>query len=418
MKQKKILCLVDYVARTGFGTVSKNIVQELKKHYGSNLKLDIIAINYFGEPYAEDENINIISARKTDINDDPFGRFFFLKVLKENKDYDGIFICQDLGVIIPFIEVLQHIKLEKKENNHKNFKSIFYFPIDCHIIYELTRNLEFFDLLVTYTEYGRKEIIKHRPDLKTKIKVVPHGNNSKDFYPIADDEKKAFRKEFFGENAEKFIITNINRNQPRKDIPNTIFGFLEATKIWDKNLPKPFLYLHMHPKDPMGWDIRAIMLQTGLKEDIDFKLLPKELEDTMAETDYVNKIYNASDVYITTTLGEGWGLTFSEAASCKIPIIAPYTTSFIEMSGYGKNGYMLETIYPLCQTIDNVVREQTDIYEIADTLLHVANVMYGKDEGLNLKEEMNKKIENSYNWVKSLEWKNVCKQWIEYFKIY
>ena len=418
MKQKKILCLFDYVARTGYGTVSKNIVQELKKYYGSNIKLDIIAVNYFGEPYAEDENINVISARVTDVNDDPFGRFFFLKVLKENKDYDGIFILQDLGVIIPFIEVLQHIKAEKKENNHKNFKSIFYFPVDCTIIYELTRNLEFFDLLVTYNEFGRKEILKHRPDLKTKIKVVPHGNNSKDFYPISEDEKKAFRKEFFGENADKFIVTNINRNQPRKDIPNTIFGFLEATKNWDSKLPKPFLYLHMHPKDPMGWDIRAIMLQTGLKEDIDYKLLPKELEDTMAETDYVNKIYNASDVYITTTLGEGWGLTLSEAASCKIPIIAPYTTSFIEMSGYGKNAYMLENLFPICQTMDNVIREQTDIYEISDTLLHVANVIYGKDEGLNLKEEMNKKIENSFNWVKSLEWKNVCKQWIEYFKIY
>ena len=34
MKQKKILCLMDYVARTGFATVSKNIVKELKKHFG------------------------------------------------------------------------------------------------------------------------------------------------------------------------------------------------------------------------------------------------------------------------------------------------------------------------------------------------------------------------------------------------
>jgi hypothetical protein len=44
--------------------------------------------------------------------------------------------------------------------------------------------------------------------------------------------------------------------------------------------------------------------------------------------------------------------------------------------------------------------------------------MYGEDEGLNLKEEMKKKIENSYNWIKKLEWNIVCKQWIDYFKIY
>jgi glycosyltransferase involved in cell wall biosynthesis len=417
MKPKKILCLFDYVARTGFGTVSKNIVQEIKKHYGEKLKLDIIAINYFGEPYEED-NINVISARRNDVNDDPYGRYFFLKVLKENKDYDGVFICQDLGVIVPFIEIMQHIKAERKENNQKSFKSIFYFPVDCHIIYELTRNLEFFDLLVTYTEFGRKEVLKFKPELKTKLKVLPHGNNSKDFYPLPEDEKIKFRKEFFGENADKFIVTNVNRNQPRKDIPNTIFGFVEATKIWDKNLPKPFLYLHMHPNDPMGWDIRAILMQTDLKEDIDYKIYPKEFEEMGADISVVNKIYNASDVYITTTLGEGWGLTFSEAASCKIPIIAPYTTSFMEMSGYGKNAYMLENIYPICQTIDNVIREHTDIYEIADNLLHIAKIMYGEDEGLNLKDEMNKKIENSYNWIKKLEWNIVCKQWVDYFKIY
>ena len=408
MKKKKILCLFDYVARTGFGTVSKNIVRELKKNFGENLQLDILAVNYFGEPYKEDENTYVISARTNDVQDDPYGRYFFLKLLKESNEYDGIFVCQDLGVIVPFIEVLQHIKAEKLEQNRKNFKSIFYFPIDCDIIYELTRGLEFFDLLVTYTEFGRKEILKHKPVLKPKLKVIPHGNNSKDFYPLPKEEVTKFRKEFFGANADKFIITNLNRNQPRKDIPNTIFAFIEAKENWDKNLPEPFLYLHCHPKDPMGWDIRGIMIQTKLKEDVDYKLLPKEFEDTMAEIDIVNKIYNASDVYLTTTLGEGWGLGFSEAASCKIPIIAPYSTSFIEMSGYGSNAFMLENLYPYCHTNDNVIRLQTDIYEIADKLLLVAKL---KDT-----KEINDKIQKSYEWIKKLEWVELCKSWVSYFK--
>ena len=91
----------------------------------------------------------------------------------------------------------------------KSFKSIFYFPVDCTLVPQLTAKLEFFDLLVTYTEYGKNEVIKLRPDLKTKIKVVPHGNSSKDFYPIPKDEIKSFREEYVGGNANKFIITNI-----------------------------------------------------------------------------------------------------------------------------------------------------------------------------------------------------------------
>jgi len=319
-------------------------------------------------------------------------------------------------VIVSFMEVLEHIKQEKKEANKKVFKSIFYTPVDCHLIYELVRKLEFFDVLVTYTEFGRKEINRLRPELK--VKVVPHGNNPKDFYPLPEIERQVFRKRYYGDNADKFIITNVNRNQPRKDLPNTIFGFIEAKKIWNPALPKPFLYLHTHPNDPMGWDIRAIMLQTDLEEDVDYKLLPKEYEEGGSSTELVNQIYNASDVYLTTTLGEGWGLGFSEAAACKIPIIAPYTTSYIEMSGYGKNAYMLETIYPYVHTNDNVVREQTDIVEVGETILHVAECKHGLQEEINGKENLYKRIEDNYKWVQKLDWRDVCKSWIEYFKIY
>jgi glycosyltransferase involved in cell wall biosynthesis len=160
----------------------------------------------------------------------------------------------------------------------------------------------------------------------------------------------------------------------------------------------------------MGWDIRGIMIQTELVEGIDYKLLPNEYLESGCENEIVNKIYNASDIFLTTTLGEGWGLTFTEAAACKVPIVAPYSTSFMEMSNYGKNAYMLYSFYPYCNQIDNVIREQTDIYEIGETLVQVA-----KDKSSNALD-LKLKVENSYNWVRKLEWKEVCKSWVEYFK--
>lgn len=406
MKQKKVLCLFDYVARTGFGTVSRNIVKEITKHFGENLQLDIVAINYFGEPYYETPNIFVCPAKKHDGNEDVYGRYFFLKMLNDSDEYDAIFICQDLGVVRPFIEVINHIKKEKKEKNKKIFKSIFYFPVDCAIIEELVKDIEHLDVLITYTEHARGEVLRFKPELKTKIKVIPHGNNSKDFFPIEDISD--FRKEYFGKNADKFIITNISRNQPRKDIPNTIFGFIEAKKIWDKNLPQPFLYLHCHPKDPMGWDIRAIMLQTDLVEDVDYKLLPLQYELESVDILTLNKIYNASDCFLSTALGEGWGLCFSESAATKTPIVAPYNTSFMEMSNFGKNAWMLYTQLPTCNQIDNVIREQSDPAEIAETLLELA-----KSVGT---EEYKGKLNRSYEWVKKLEWSDICKKWIECFK--
>jgi hypothetical protein len=272
--------------------------------------LDIIAINHFGEPYNEEDGTYVISAVKSASKKDDFGRFSFLKILKESDEYDGIFIIQDLGVILPITSILKTIIDEKIANNKKQFKSIFYFPVDAPLIEKLTDGLEFFDSIVAYTEYGRKEVLKHKPELKKKIKVIPHGNNSKHFFPLPQNEVLEFRKEYFGKNADKFIITNINRNQPRKDIPTTIFSFIEAKKQWEENQieKEPFLYLHMHPKDPMGWDIRCILAQTDLIESKDFKILDIHLANNGASIEMLNKIYNASDVYLTTTLGEGWGL--------------------------------------------------------------------------------------------------------------
>jgi glycosyltransferase involved in cell wall biosynthesis len=418
-KPSKVFCIFDYNSFTGFATVSKNIKREIKKHFGEDVKLDICAINYFGEPYEEEDGTYVISAIKSAPKKDDFGRLGFMKILQDSNEYDGIFILQDLGVICPIINILKSIKDEKKRHYKKGFKSIFYFPVDCRLIDKLVEGLDFFDCLVTYTNYGRDEVLRIRPELKGKLKVVPHGNNSKDFYPLPQKDITEFRESYFGKDSfNKFIITNVNRNQPRKDIPTTIFAFIEAKKRWKKEGLKnePFLYLHMNAKDPMGWDLRGVFLQTDLVEGKDYMLLEKDLANKGASVEMLNKIYNASDVYLTTTLGEGWGLTLTEAMATKTPVVCPNSTSFIEMTDNGKRAYTLDNLIPYCNTIDNVVRLQCDHIEIADTLLHIALGLQGGLEDLGFMYHYQKRIDSAYDWCKSLDWKEVCKSWIQYFK--
>ena len=410
--------MFDYNAHTGFATVSKNLKKEIKNYYGDNIQLDICAINYFGDPYHEEDGTYVISAVKSATKKDDFGRFGFLKILNDSNDYDGIFIMQDLGVIVPIIPILKHIKDKKLKENRKNFKSIFYFPVDCKLIDVLVKDLDFFDVIVAYTKYGRDEILKIKPELKTKVKVIPHGNNPKDFYFISWSDIYKFRQEYFGKNANKFIITNVNRNQPRKDIPTTIFAFIEAKKRWqEEKLPnEPFLYLHMNAKDPMGWDIRAMMKFTDLVEGTDYKLLDDDLANKGASVEMLNKIYNASDLYLTTTLGEGWGLTLTEAMATRKAIICPLSTSFIEMTDNGKRVYGVENLIPFCGTNDNIVRQQCDVYEVADNIIHVAKGFDGQLEDIGFNDNLEYRLDSAYEYVQSLSWKEVCKSWIKYFK--
>lgn len=399
----QMLALWDYNTFTGFATVSKNLVKHFKEHFGNNIRLDICAINYFGDDYNVDKYIRVISAKMKDVAKDDFGRYVFMKTLQD-IDYDIIFILQDLGVIVPCIPLLDKIKREKIKTGRKVFKSIYYFPVDFALTPNLGKDLEFFDYLATYTEYGKAQVLRLKPQLSKKLHVIPHGNNKEDFYPVDEATAIKFRKEYFGKNADKFIVTNINRNQSRKDIPNTIFGFLE---YWDTYNENAFLYLHMNPKDPMGWDLRTILRQTPLKENIDYQLPTEEDANKGASVEKINLIYNASDVFLTTATGGGWELSVTEAMATRLPCIIPDHTSLGEIGKKGERAYLLETLYPTVAMVDNIIRFQSDLYEIAETLDTVKRDMDANSQILA------KKMDNAYEFVNSLDWKAISQTFIK-----
>ena len=429
------LFLCDYKANTGFGTVSHNIIPFLKKNFGNSLKMDICAINYYGEStkdasgeivrdeignhiptpeslgFMEDENTYVFSAKlkkhfvhdvakiPTDIYYDSFGRGEFLAILKD-KPYDFIFINQDLGIIQPIIAQLKEIKALKRANNQKQFKSIFYFPIDNEKVPSiLFEGLEFFDYLITYTEFGRKVVLSHNP--KLKVEVLFHGVNTKHFYPTKTTE---FRKHYFGKNANKLIIGNINRNNPRKAIPDTILAFIEAKKQWDKALPQPFLYLHTQPDDTQGFDLRIVLSQTDLVEGEDYMFPSTDNDVKQVPIETLNLIYNSIDCFVTTTLGGGFELSVVEAMACKTPCILPSHTSLVEISNYGKNAYMIDELIPVVD-MDNLIRLKCDERQVAEAMINCC------------KEDTIKMAERAYDFVLSkMNWDKINQRYVEILK--
>ena len=399
-KPFRILALFDYNSFTGFATVSKNLVKNWQRTFGDAMKLDIVAVNYFGEDYSEGDNIRVISAKRRDVAEDDFGRYVFMRSIMD-IDYDLIFILQDLGVVVPTIPHIKKLWEDKKNGNRKQFKSILYFPVDFSLTPNLVVGLEFFDVLATYTDYGKNHVLRLRPDLKPKVKVVPHGNNMENFYPVPSEEAQSFRKEYFKENADKFIIGCINRNQSRKDIPTTIFGFLE---YWEEHNKNSFLYLHMNPKDPMGWNLKTILAQTPLKEGVDYGFPPVEDYNKGSDVSKLNLIYNSLDCFLSTATGGGWELTVTEAMSAKKPVVIPKHTSFEHLGGQNaERAYFLETLYPIVAMVDNIIRFQCDLYEISDVLhqVYLDKTSRAIDQTL--------KIEKAYKFVESHDWKEISK---------
>ncbi len=223
-KKYRILFLGDAKANTGFGIVTENIIPRLAKILIDEWEFNICAINYWGPPHWETENLYIFSGPKLsamgsnpDQTKDEFGRSGFLRVLKQSNEdtgdgtppdqmgYDGIFIVQDASVACNMVPLLEVIQREFRQQNKKNFKSILYFPVDNDLVPRIVKDIEFFNTLITYNEYSRNAVLRLKPELKGRLKIIPHGIDLDQFFPTTIDIS-GFRSEYFGENADKFIV--------------------------------------------------------------------------------------------------------------------------------------------------------------------------------------------------------------------
>lgn len=376
---------------TGFGTVSREILLPLQATGEYDIK--VLGVNYWGEPH--DYNIPIWPVAMNKQND-PYGRAYIQERIMQ-EEFDVLFMIQD-SFILDFIKEF----IPKLHAAGKKFTSIVYFPIDGTPKEDWIRAMSFADVPVTYTQFGYNECKKAYPSIADRLKIIPHGINPSTFFPIPYGDSWAFRRKFFGPLADHFIISNINRNQQRKDIPR----FLMAFKEFQKKCPKSMAYLHCAAID-QGWNLPEVVSSMGLEINKDV-VFPHHFGPNKGfPVEILNMIYNASDVVASSTTGEGWGLSFVEAMATMTPVVAPQNTACAGIVGDGrgllvKSGADLEhfTVLPH----DNeVVRPLIDIQDMADAFYK----LYTDDL---LRVEVTRK---AYDWVTSeLDWaNNIVPKW-------
>jgi glycosyltransferase involved in cell wall biosynthesis len=91
----------------------------------------------------------------------------------------------------------------------------------------------------------------------------------------------------------------------------------------------------------------------------------------------------------------------------RTPVIIPNHTSLAELGNNGERGYMLTTLYPVVAMVDNIIRFQADLYEIADKLDEVKNHI---DTNNRIYTE---RIEKAYDFVNALNWEGISKNFIK-----
>jgi glycosyltransferase involved in cell wall biosynthesis len=408
-KLKNLLFFGDFGCTTGFGNVSKELVDNWAKD--KNLKIVVFAINNFTkEPYEYLPNVTVIPALSTVLEDEPKDDFYcriqFLRLLMHN-DFDVVFCLNDIEIFNEMGEHLKNVKIEKRKQNKPNFKSMVYFPIDSEPRPVDLKILDFFDEVVTYTEYAKRVMTPlTTPANAKRIRVIPHGCNTKDFYPLSEEEKLKAKLEILGEgNEETFLFGTVNRNSARKDLGSLILGFATFKR---NSQPNAVLYLHCNPLDEAGINVYRLCERLGLRIGVDV-LVPKDFNENKGlETADLNRIYNAFDCFITTTTAEGWGLTVTEAMATKTLVVCPQHTSLSEITDYGENtiSFMFNQANVYVKDFEKI-RFTTNPHEVTNLLGIVYNL---KNDEEDIRQVSQEKIERAYEKVKGMKWEVIAKQ--------
>jgi D-inositol-3-phosphate glycosyltransferase len=181
--------------------------------------------------------------------------------------------------------------------------------------------------VVAFTEFGRRELDSFLDRVMDKLEparrkptiIIPHGVDT-DFFQPKGRNDGATKKELFGDDpsyADSFIVLNANQNQPRKRIDLTMLGFAAFAKDKPDNVK---LYLHMGLQD-VGWDIVEMARELSIYDRL--IVTSNSAGPPMSSAEQLRMIYNATDVGINTSTGEGWGLVSFEHAATGAPQIVP-----------------------------------------------------------------------------------------------
>jgi glycosyltransferase involved in cell wall biosynthesis len=319
-RRLKIIAIGFNIHGTGLTRVMHDIMRRLADRH----EIHYLGIGYSGETIV-DRGLSIYPTNPR--GGDVFAAFQAERMIGE-IDPDLVFILHDIWCFEHYLKILGPYR--------DRLKIVGYIPLDGRIINEENAApLERADRVVVYTEFAQKEFEGAFDRLRAKrggefpaVDVIPHGVDRGRFHPFPQLKEASFasparveaKRKVFPDLADpenSFIVLNASRFDKRKRVDLTVAGFARFAAGKPANV---MLCLH-HAilGEPENDRIRSLVAQFGLKD----RVYLNPLAGGVVGDGELNLLYNACDVGINTSMGEGWGLVSFEHGAAGAAQIVP-----------------------------------------------------------------------------------------------
>jgi glycosyltransferase involved in cell wall biosynthesis len=372
LNKKRLLIWSDSpTVKTGFGIVAENLFRDLHEDF----EVAILGVNYYGIHRFDTEKYFIYPVDQQDM----LGFDRMSKVLPDFNP-DVILLFQDIfniDIMLPII----------KRWNDK-VPVVAYFPIDGTPVSKSWLGAFMgANRLITYTQWGVSKIKEAHPELaSTSIEYLYHGVDITEYKPLSRSEVEIVQKQRGWD--DKFVIFSNNRFQPRKNLASilrihALFAkgykeckcggvYLASRPACDLNGCGPediiaqhtghddvMMYVHANTQERMMGPGRANLLHAHMInagfENKDVNRIISAFSgnvyaNPLPESE-MNMLYNIASVNVSTTFGEGVGLSLVESAAAGTTSIAPRNSAIPEM--LGDTGHLIPNVAHVNIAFDN-----------------------------------------------------------------
>lgn len=319
-----VLWLGDGGCHTGFARVTHAIGDRLVDR---GHDVHVLATNFSGDYWPTKVKMYVPNSK---VPKDFYGRSRIIEMLAKVQP-DVVVMLNNPSIVLSIIGENAYDK-DKVLLQHRPI--IGYLPIDG---YNHPRRWDILKQVIHPIAMSKHGQIEFMPDAP----LAYHGVDHDRFRPVSTKDpvttstgivckSKADCKAAFNYPRDSFLVLRVDRNDGRKDYGASWKALLPSMRRHTDIIT----HFHCQAVGDFGTDLRAVFSRDEATEKRFFT--PDMVTSYMGYTEAdLIALYNAADLFLSTSRGEGFGLTIAEAMACGVPVIAQNVTAIPEVVGPG-----------------------------------------------------------------------------------